>query len=228
MSIRRRPTAQPSRLVMARSRGAITGPLLMVLGAWGALVPFIGHSFGFGFTPNNTWAWTAARGWLEVLPGAATFVGGALLTTSAHRVSATFGAWLAAASGAWFVVGTLIGPLWSAGNIGVASGSGNHQVYEQLGMFSGLGAVIVLFAAIAIGRVSVVGVRDVSAAQARLDADADSGEDTANPAVRPVRTVSLPDADSTSTSNSTVADKSNATTDVTDTTNASATPVTTS
>jgi MFS family permease len=195
MSIRSRRTPQPSRLVMARSRGAITGPLLMVLGAWGALVPFIGHSFGFGFTPNNTWAWTAARGWLEVLPGAAAFVGGALLTTSAHRISATFGAWIAAASGAWFIVGTLVGPLWSAGNIGVASGTGHHQVYEQLGMFSGLGVVIVLLAAIAIGRVSVVGVRDVSAAQARLDLD--SEDSTAETAVRPVRTVRLPETTDT-------------------------------
>lgn len=230
MTKRGTPTAQPSKMRMARSRGAVTGPLLMLLGAWGAIVPFIGHSFGYGFTPDNTWTWTVARGWLEVLPGAATFIGGALLTTSAHRVSATFGAWLAAASGAWFVVGTLVGPLWSAGNIGVASGTGNHQVYEQLGMFSGLGVVIVLFAAIAIGRVSVVGVRDVSAAQARLDADADADadQDTANPAVRPVRTVSLPDADSTATSTSNLTNNADSTTGATDRTNESATPVTTS
>jgi hypothetical protein len=156
---------------MARSRGAVTGPLLMVLGIWGAIVPFVGHSFGYGFTPNNTWAWTAARGWLEVLPGAATFVGGALLTTSSNRVSATFGGWLAAASGAWFVLGTVLAPFWNAGNIGVPSGSGHHTAYEQLGMFSALGVVIVLLAAVAIGRVSVIGVRDVSAGQARIDAD---------------------------------------------------------
>jgi hypothetical protein len=164
---------QPSRLVMARSRGAVTGLLLIALGAWGAIVPFIGHSFGFGFTPDNTWTWTAARGWLEVLPGAAAFVGGALLVISSHRVSATVGAWLAAAAGAWFVVGTLVAPFWNAGNIGVPTGTGHHTAYEQLGMFSGLGVVIVLLAAVALGRVSVVGLRDVSAAQARLDADRD-------------------------------------------------------
>jgi hypothetical protein len=164
---------QPSRLVMARSRGAVTGLLLIVLGAWGAIVPFIGHSFGYGFTPDNTWTWTAARGWLEVLPGAAAFLGGALLVISSHRVSATVGAWLAAAAGAWFVVGTLVAPFWNAGNIGVPTGSGHHTAYEQLGMFSGLGVVIVLLAAVALGRVSVVGVRDVSAAQARIDADRD-------------------------------------------------------
>jgi len=157
-------------MVMARSRGAVTGPLLMVLGVWGALIPFIGHSFGYGFTPDNTWHWTAARGWLEVLPGAAAFLGGALLTTSANRMSAMLGGWVAAASGAWLVLGTVINPVWSAGNIGVPTGNTTRAVWERIGMFEGLGVVIVFLAAIALGRTSVVGARDVAAAQARQDA----------------------------------------------------------
>jgi hypothetical protein len=152
---------------MARSRGAITGPLLMLLGAWGALIPFIGHSFGYGFTPDNTWTWTAARGWLEVLPGGAAFLGGFLLTATGNRLSAMVGGWLAAAAGAWFVLGTVISPWWSAGNIGIPTGNANHAVWERLGMFSGLGVVIVLFAAMALGRVSVIGIRDIEAARAR-------------------------------------------------------------
>lgn len=165
-------------LVMARSRGAVTGPLLMVLGVWAAIIPFIGHSFGYGFTPDNTWTWTTARGWLEVLPGGAAFLGGALLTTSANRLSAMLGGWLAAAGGGWFVIGTVISPWWSAGDIGVPTGNLHHAVWEQLGMFTGLGAVIILFAAIALGRVSVVGARDVAAAQARRDSGV---EDTSYP-----------------------------------------------
>jgi hypothetical protein len=161
---------RPNRLVMAKSRGAVTGPLLMLLGAWGAIIPFVGHSFGFGFTPDNTWAWTAARGWLEVLPGAAAFLGGALLTASGNRLSATFGGWIAAIAGAWFVLGTVFTPWWSAGNIGLPVGNAHHAVWERLGMFSGLGVLIVAFAAVAIGRITVIGVRDVAAAEARRDA----------------------------------------------------------
>jgi hypothetical protein len=156
-------------MVMARSRGTISGLLLMVLGAWGAIIPFIGHSFGFGFTPDNTWTWTAARGWLEVLPGGAAFLGGMLLAASGNRLNAMIGGWLAAAAGAWFVVGTVFSPFWSAGNIGIATGNAHHAVWEQLAMFSGLGVVIVTFAAIALGRTSVIGVRDVAAAEARQD-----------------------------------------------------------
>src|SRR3954464_11014442 len=70
-----------SRRRVARSRGALSGTLLMVLGLWAALVPFIGPYFNLAYTPrpNDAWHWTAARGWLEVLPGAAAFLGGLLL-----------------------------------------------------------------------------------------------------------------------------------------------------
>lgn len=159
-------TGRPSRLVMARSRGAVAGPLLMLLGIWGAIIPFVGHYFGYGYTPDNTWGWTAARGWMEVAPGVATFIGGALITTSAHRASAMLGGWLAAIGGAWFVLGTVFMPLWNPGWIGTPSGDLNSQVLERLGMFSGLGVVIVFFAAFAMGRFSVIGVRDVAAAEA--------------------------------------------------------------
>jgi hypothetical protein len=142
----------------------------MLLGAWGALAPFIGHSFGYGYTPDDTWSWTAARGWLEVLPGAVAFGGGLVVTATAHRVSATFGGWLAAAAGAWFVLGTVITPWWNAGFIGTPSGSADRMVLEQVGMFSGLGVVIVCLAGIALGRSSVIGVRDVSTSQQQLDA----------------------------------------------------------
>lgn len=165
---------RPRRLVMARSRGTLTGVLLMGLGIWGAIVPFIGHSFNYGYSPNDTWDWTAARGWLEVLPGAATFVGGALITVSAHRVTAMAGAWLAAASGAWFVLGTVVSPWWSAGSIGLPSGSTNVVVWERIGMFDGLGVLIVFLAAVALGRISVIGVRDIKV-QSRSDGDRDSG-----------------------------------------------------
>jgi MFS family permease len=157
-------------MMMARSRGAVAGPLLMLLGAWGALIPFFGHSFGYGFTPNDTWHWTAARGWMEVAPGAGAFVGGAVITYSAHRATAMLGGWLAAASGAWFVLGAIFAPWWNAGFLGAPTGNTTHVILERVGMFSGLGALIVLIAGTAIGRFSVVGVRDVAVAQRRLDA----------------------------------------------------------
>ena len=40
------------RLGMQRSRGAMSGFLLIVLGVWGALIPFVGPFFDFAFTPE--------------------------------------------------------------------------------------------------------------------------------------------------------------------------------
>jgi hypothetical protein len=133
----------------------------MLLGAWGALIPFFGHSFGFGYTPENTWTWTAARGWLEVLPGGVAFLGGLLLILSGDRASAMFGGIAAAAAGGWFVLGTIVAPWWNPGFIGTPVGDDSQAVWERLGMFTGVGLLILVFAAMALGRISLSGRREM-------------------------------------------------------------------
>jgi hypothetical protein len=152
-----------------RSRGALSGLLLMALGAWGALIPFIGPYFDFALTPNSSWTWTAARFWLEVLPGVAAFVGGFLLLVSANRGTASIGAWLAAAAGVWFIIGpTLTGPL-HLGTLGSpATGGVTWGALIWFALFYGLGAAILFLAATALGALSVRSVRDVQHAQRRM------------------------------------------------------------
>ena len=154
------------RLRMARSRGAASGFLLILLGAWGALIPFVGPYFNFAFTPDQEWTWTIARGWLEVLPGAAAAAGGLLLLGSGNRATATLGGWLAVLAGAWFVVGRAFASVLAIGDIGtpVAATDGKRIVLE-LAYFYGLGAVIIFLGAVALGRVSVRSVRDVGYVQ---------------------------------------------------------------
>jgi hypothetical protein len=149
-----------------RSRGAVSGFLLVLLGAWGALVPFFGPYLNYSYGTDQTWHWTTARLWLEVLPGAAAALGGLLLLVSAHRISASFGGWLAALAGAWFVLGQTFAPLLHLGSIGKPlTSSDSGRVGAQLGYFYGLGVVILFLAAFALGRMAVVGVRDVLAAE---------------------------------------------------------------
>jgi hypothetical protein len=151
-----------SRLRMPRSRGAASGFLLVLLGIWGALIPFVGPYFDFAFTPDQDWVWTSARGWLEVLPGAVTALGGLLLLVSGNRATAHFGAWLAVLGGAWFVIGrALAGPL-GIGDAGMPIAvTDAKRVSLELAYFSGLGALIVFLGAVALGRLSVRTVRDV-------------------------------------------------------------------
>jgi hypothetical protein len=154
------------RLQMPRSRGAASGFLLILLGIWGALVPFVGPLFDFAFSPDREWVWTAARGWLEVLPGAATAVGGFLLLSSRNRFTAMLGGWLTVLAGAWFVVGrALAGPL-ALGDPGVpVAATETKRVALELTYFYGLGALIIFLGAIALGRLSIRSARDIRYAE---------------------------------------------------------------
>jgi hypothetical protein len=153
---------------MLRSRGAVSGVLLILLGAWGALIPFIGPYFHYAYTPGTAWHFTLARLWLEILPGAATVLGGVLLTMGSSRLFAGGGAILAALGGGWFIAGSPVNMLWPhLGLPGVPAGTSATRVaVEELGFFTGLGAVIVFTATLALGRCSVTAFPDAGAAVA--------------------------------------------------------------
>ena len=115
---------------------------------------------------------------LEIVPGVVTALGGLILLISAFRPVAMFGAALAAAGGAWFAVGHLLGPVWSsttalgvpgstpaAFSPGSPAGGPLHMVAENLAFFTALGVVIVFLASVALGRLAVVGARDAQLAR---------------------------------------------------------------
>lgn len=170
-------------LRVPRTRGVASGFLLVLLGAWGALIPFIGPYFHFAYTPDTAWTYTVGRFWLEIIPGVATIIGGLILLVSAFRPVAIVGACLAAAAGAWFALGALVAPVWAGyGTIGpnaipaalypgAPTGGPLHMVAEHLAFFTGLGVVIVFLAALALGRLAVIGARDVEIVTSRVAPD---------------------------------------------------------
>ncbi len=154
-------------LRVPRSRGALNGVLLVLLGLWGGLIAFVGPYFHYAYTPDQGFTYTTGRLWLEILPAAGTVVGGLILGGTASRPVAIFGAWLAALSGAWFTLGALLSSLWhTGGSAGQPVGDNLHRVVEQIGFFTGLGIVIVFLAAVALGRFTVIGVREQTVAEA--------------------------------------------------------------
>lgn len=156
-----------------RSRGMLSGVLLVALGLWGGLIPFLGPYAGFGFTPDEAWHFDSDRFLLNVAPAVATVVGGLLALASANRAMGMIGAWLAALGGAWFIVGGTVSTLWTdtgAAATGQPLGGQTQQAVEQLTMHTGLGAVIVFLAAMALGRFAVVGVKEAQRAQAEHEA----------------------------------------------------------
>jgi hypothetical protein len=156
----------PRALYMPRTRGAVTGLLLILLGAWGALVPFFGPNIDWAYMTDQAWTWTTAKGWLEVLPGAAAALGGLLVLFSGNRASAVFGGWLAVAAGAWFVVGRAFASTVGIADIGqpVASTDLKRALLEVT-YFTGLGALIVFLGGAAVARLAVRHARDVVATE---------------------------------------------------------------
>jgi hypothetical protein len=157
-------------LHMPRSRGAVSGLLLILLGAWGALIPFIGPYFHFAYSPDQAWAWSTARAWLEVFPGVTTALGGFLLLTSGNRATAMFGGWLVVIAGAWFVVGRTLAPTMRLGDVGQPlAGTDAKRAAIEIASFSGLGALIVFLGGAVLARVTIRTARDVELAhQAEL------------------------------------------------------------
>jgi len=127
--------------------------VILMLGAWGALIPFVGPYFDYQIGSGDTWSWTINRLWLDVLPGAAAIVGGLLLVVGGTRASTRSGGWLALAGGICFVIGPTMSMLWEDGRLGTgaAAGSNGVRVLEWLGFFFGTGVLIAAFAGYAIG-----------------------------------------------------------------------------
>jgi len=139
---------------LPRSTGAVSGVLLVVLGLWGALIPFVGPYFDYSFGVNSTWHYTSDRLWLDILPGALTVIGGLLLIGARTRSAGIFAGWLALIGGAWLVVGPAVSLTWESGQgpIGRPLFGSTRQMLELVGYFYGLGALIVALSAFSIGR----------------------------------------------------------------------------
>ena len=162
-----------------RTTGALSGLLVIVLGVWGGLIPFIGPYFHYAFGGYKTWHYTSERLWLCIIPGVVAVIGGLMLLRSSRRSSGLLGGWLALAAGAWFAIGPTISLLWHhAGDpIGAPMGGYTRQTLEWLGYFTGLGVVIAALSAFAMGRyfsrprvVEEAAVAEDEAAMAERDA----------------------------------------------------------
>jgi hypothetical protein len=139
---------------LPRTTGALSGFLIVLLGLWGALVPFIGPYFHYAFGGYQTWHFTSQRLWLCIVPGAVAVLGGLMLLRASTRVGGLTAGWVALAAGVWFAVGPTVSLLWhhTIYAIGTPAGGYTRQMLEWVGYFYGLGATIIGLAAFAMGR----------------------------------------------------------------------------
>jgi hypothetical protein len=164
-----------SEVSIRRSRGVVSGVVLVLLGLWGGLAPFIGPYIHFGYTPDKAWTYSTGRLYFSVIPGAVTLLGGLMVSVTRNRVLGVIGGVLAALSGAWFIVGTGVAShvlKLTAVSVGLPLGAASStgpltlkEYLETLALFGGLGAVIAFFGALAAGRLSLVTAGDVAYAE---------------------------------------------------------------
>jgi hypothetical protein len=155
-----------------RTRGGVCGVLLILLGLWGGLAPFIGPYFHFGFYPDRAWAYDSGRLYYSVIPGAAALVGGVLVTLTRNRGVGIGGGLIAALGGAWFVAGSgfvlyVLKRAITAGNPILTASSGAQPLglrayLESISLFSGVGILILAVGGIAMGRLSLLAAKDVA------------------------------------------------------------------
>jgi hypothetical protein len=127
------------------------GLVILLLGVWGGIIPFVGPYFHFTLGPDHTWTWTMSRLWLDVLPAIAAVIGGLWLIGAGPRLSGRLGAMLALLAGAWFAIGPALSMIWHAGGAaGIAHGSSTIQGLEILSFHTGLGVLVAALAGYAL------------------------------------------------------------------------------
>jgi len=127
------------------------GIAVVLVGAWGALIPFVGPLFGYRMGNVTAWTWSESHATLHLVPGVVALVGGVLMLGAARR-RARLGAVLALLGGAWFIFGPTFHPAWASGDGMMMMGGGVWSgIASSLGYHYGTGVVIGALGAYALG-----------------------------------------------------------------------------
>lgn len=129
--------------------GRMLGLFLVLLGAWGGIVAYVGPAIGYRMGSGPAWDWTTANWQLHAAPGAAVVLGGLLLLIASPTVLARFGAVLAMLGGMWLVVGPLFASMWLTDAETQIASITWSELLRPLGYHYGTGLLIVAAAAYA-------------------------------------------------------------------------------
>lgn len=145
---------------MGRSSGFVrlAGVLLVLAGAWGGILPYIGPLFGYPMPAGSAAApftWTVSHLELHLLPGLGAILGGLMLIRG-RRGTAASGGFLAFLAGAWFVLAPTFARTWmpAAGPDQTLTASTLMQVVTPLGYHYATGLLIAGLGALGLGLAS--------------------------------------------------------------------------
>jgi hypothetical protein len=154
----------------------MAGLLLVVLGAWAGILPYVGPLFGYRIDTAGSFVWTTPHWELNLAPGIAAIVAG-LVILGGSWAAARLAAWLGMAAGAWLVLGPLFASLWLGGAAQTRVASSTlSAAWVPLGYHYGTGLVIVALAAFAYGRAVSPRLLETGAGDVRRRRGATTGE----------------------------------------------------
>lgn len=132
--------SEVSRFGFARglSPSTVAGLVLVPLGAWVALEPFL-----FG---GWAWEWELGRFLLTVVPGAAAMLGGLIMLTG-RRPAVVAGGGLALAGGLWLLLAPVAFAVVAGHELGTVSGGESVRLLQWMPFFFCAGALVSLVSA---------------------------------------------------------------------------------
>jgi len=140
------------------ARMGVPAVLMLLIGAWGGVIPFVGPTFGFNADGSPSWTWNLMHALLWVAPGAVACLGAVaslgLISRFARgrgHVGAAGAGLLVVLAGAWFVIGPVAWPvLQHSGGVFVPASPLRELAYE-VGYSLGPGVVLTLLGGTALG-----------------------------------------------------------------------------
>jgi hypothetical protein len=141
---------------MSVSLGMV-GIVTVAISAWGAIIPFVGPTFGYSADGTSSWQWSLTHSVLNLVPGAIgvliglSFFAPIRTSTAGRRFSLGLAGTIAIACGAWFVIGPLAWLVISDVTQYFVSTTPLRNLANQVGYALGPGLILAVCGAFAVG-----------------------------------------------------------------------------
>jgi hypothetical protein len=125
------------------------GFLLVIVSAWGGIIPFVGPTFGYSADGSGSWHWTLTHAVLALVPGAIAFVVGLSVLASSQglvvgrgRLSLATAGLIVLACGGWFALGPWAWPVVDNTSAFFVFASPLHLLANVAGYAIGPGVIV--------------------------------------------------------------------------------------
>ena len=135
----------------------MVGLTTVVISAWGAIIPYVGPTFGYSADGSSAWEWNLTHSVLALVPGAIGVLVGLFYfapvrtSTAGRRLSLGAAGVIAVACGAWFVIGPVAWPVITDMGQYFVAAPPLRNLANQVGYSLGPGLILAACGAYAIG-----------------------------------------------------------------------------